>query len=69
MTQIKKYRYQGVNGSIISTILLEGIDKVELLELKASEGMVLTDGILFVKSVLIPIGNLSKWSEVKDNLV
>lgn len=68
MTQVKKYRYQGVNGSIVSTILLEGINKVELLELKAAKGMILTDGILMVKSALIPIENLDKWSEIQDNL-
>lgn len=68
MIQRKKYRYQGLNGSIISTILLENINKTELLELKADEGMILTDGLNYVKSVLIPIENLDKWSEVQDIL-
>lgn len=68
MIQRKKYKYQGLNGSIISTILLEGINKIELLELKADEGMILTDGINRTKTALIPIENLDKWSEVQDNL-
>ena len=68
MIQRKKYKYQGVNGSIISTILLEGIAKIELLELQASEGKVLTDGKNIVKTALIPIENLSKWSEIADEL-
>lgn len=68
MTQRKKYKYQGVNGSIVSFVLLEGINKVELLELKADEGKNLTDGSLVTKSVLIPIENLSKWYEIADNL-
>lgn len=68
MIQRKKYKYQGVNGSIISTILLEGIAKIELLELQASEGKVLTDGKNVVKTALIPAENLSKWSEIADEL-
>ena len=68
MIQRKKYKYQGLNGNIISTVLLSGIAKIELLELIAEDGMILTDGINHVPSVLIPIENLDKWSEVQDNL-
>lgn len=68
MTQRKKYRYRGINGTIISTVLLEGISKTELLEITADKGKMLTDGNLVIKTALIPIENLSKWSEITDEL-
>lgn len=68
MIQRKKYKYQGINGTIISIVLLEGVSKIELLELQASEGKILTDGNMKVKTALIPIENLSKWSEIADEL-
>lgn len=68
MIQRKKYKYRGVNGTIISSILLEGVSKIELLEIIADEGKILTDGNMKIKTALIPAENLSKWSEVKDEL-
>jgi hypothetical protein len=41
---------------------------MELLELQASEGKILTDGVIKVKTALIPVANLSKWSEIADEL-
>lgn len=68
MKQIKKYRYRGINGTIISTVLLEGVSKTDLLQLTADDGKMLTDGDLVLKTALIPAENLFKWSEIADEL-
>lgn len=67
MKKIKKYKYQGVNGTIISSILLEGINNTILYDLKADEGYTLTDGINQLKHAVILAVDLDKWSEIKDN--
>lgn len=68
MKQIKKYRYRGINGTIISTVLLEDVSKTDLLQLTADDGKMLTDGNLVLKTALIPAENLFKWSEIADEL-
>lgn len=43
--QVKKlYRYIGYNGTVTTPILLPNIDKLEVLELIASNEKVLTNG-------------------------
>lgn len=66
MKKSKKYKYQGLNGTIISNVLLEGIDKIEMYELVADKDMVLTDGNLILKKALVLPENLSEWSEIED---
>lgn len=66
MKKSKKYKYQGLNGTIISNVLLEGINKVEMYELVADKGMILTDGNLVLKKALVLPGDLSEWSEIED---
>lgn len=67
MTKIKKYKYQGMNGVIISSVLLEGINYAVLYELKADAGYILTDGTNKLKRAIIFATDLDKWSEIEDN--
>ena len=67
MKKSKKYKYQGLNGTIISNVLLEGINKIEMYELVAEKGMILTDGNLILKKALVLPEDLSEWSEIEDN--
>lgn len=68
MMKIKKFRYQGINGAIVSSILLEGINHTVLYELKAEENHILTDGQNYLKRAIILEADLDKWIEIKDNL-
>ena len=68
MKKNKRYKYQGLNGSIISDVLLEGINKIEMYELVADKGMILVNGILSVKKALVLPGDLDAWSEFEDKL-
>lgn len=61
------YTYLGVNGTITSPVLLEGIYAVKKYQLIASDGKVLTkDDKNYVDSIMIPESDLELWKEV-DN--
>lgn len=67
MTKTTMYRYLGVNGTIDSPVLLEGIYHVTTVLLKADDGKVLTkDGMNYVYSVRVPEAEVNEWREVKD---
>ena len=44
MIKSKMYRYLGRNGIITSPILLENMEPIPMLNLRASKGKILTDG-------------------------
>ena len=59
------YTYLGVNGTITSPVLLEGIYAVKKYQLIASDGKVLTkDDKNYVDSIMIPESDLELWNEV-----
>lgn len=59
------YTYLGVNGTITSPVLLEGIYAVKKYQLIASDGKVLTkDNKNYVDSIMIPESDLELWKEV-----
>ena len=61
------YTYLGVNGTITSPVLLEGIYAVKKYQLIASDGKVLTkDDKNYIDSIMIPESDLDLWKEV-DN--
>ncbi len=64
MVKTKMYRYLGRNGIITSPILLENIEPIPMLNLKASPGKVLTDGDRFVTSVNVFVDELDLWTEI-----
>lgn len=66
MTQQKKFKYIGLNGTIFSPVLIPKADKIEFIELKADEGKILTNGISYKEVVLVLPEDVSKWSEI-DN--
>lgn len=66
MVKTKMYRYLGRNGTITSPILLEKIEPIAMLVLKASEGKVLTDGNVKVKEKMIFAEELEEWSEIDE---
>lgn len=59
------YTYLGINGTITSPVLLEGIYAVKKYQLIASDGKVLTkDDKNYVDSIMIPESDLELWKEV-----
>lgn len=68
MTQRKKFKYVGLNGTIFSPVLLPEIDKTEFIELRADEGKILTDGVIQKKVALIFSEDLDKWTEIEEDL-
>ena len=70
MITSKMYRYLGRNGIITSPILLENIEPIPMLNLRASSGKILTNGQEFVQSITIFTDELELWSEIDNpNLV
>lgn len=66
MIQTNVYRYYGRNGIITSKVLLDGISHIPMMELKAEDGMVLTDGKRFVSRINVFIEDIDKWHEITD---
>lgn len=63
------YTYLGENGTLLTTLHLEGIYSVRKYMLNADENKLLTkDGKKFTSSVLIPESDLDNWYEVEANL-
>ncbi len=61
------YTYLGDNGTLLSTIHIEGAYSIKKYLLEADGGKALTkDNKSFTHSVLIPEADLPNWYEVKD---
>ncbi len=67
MVKQQMYRYLGRNGNITTTIKLEDIPPIPMIELQAEKGKLLTDGVQVVRSVIIFEDELSNWEEINDN--
>lgn len=67
MISQKMYRYLGRNGTITTAIKLENIAPIPMVQLKAENGKILTDGIRTAYSVTIFEDELNNWYEIEDN--
>lgn len=65
MTKKKLYKYIGRNGTITSPVLLEDARHIDLIELRADEGYILTDGIMKKQVTVVHIDDVADWSEIK----
>jgi hypothetical protein len=66
MKKIKMYRYIGLNGTLTTYILLDGVKHTVRYHLSADEGKLLTDGDKKAKIVEIDAENLDNWYEIND---
>lgn len=64
MRKVKKYKYIGRNGTIITHILIDNASKIDMYQLTADEGKILTDGDNFTSTVCIYADELDNWVEV-----
>lgn len=70
MTKSKLYRYLGRNGIVTTPIVLEKIDPIPMLALKADEGKLLTNGQTTCKNVSVFLDEVDDWYEIDaPNLV
>lgn len=69
MKKKKMYRYLGRNGILTTYIHLDGINYIPMVELKAANGYILTDGDRKVYSVIVEEDEVHNWYEIVDNIV
>lgn len=58
------YKYLGVNGTITSPVFLEDIYSIKIIQLFASEGKILTDGIEKKDHVTVSEKEAENWYEI-----
>lgn len=59
------YNYLGENGTLLTTIHLDGVYCVKKYMIDADEGKVLTkNGLNFKTQVLVPESEINEWYEV-----
>ena len=68
MTKIKKYKYLGRNGILVTRILIDGVNHIPMMTLIADEGKVLTDGETITNSITVESEEVSLWREVSDKV-
>ena len=66
MTKKKMYRYLGRNGILTTRILIDGVNYIPMVELIASEGMILTNGTTTTYSVVVEESLADSWREIAD---
>ena len=66
MKKIKKYKYLGHNGVLVSRIEIVGVDHIPMTEIIADEGKILTDGEITTYSITVEDEEVSNWREIAD---
>lgn len=68
MTKIKKYKYLGRNGNLITRILIDGVNYIPMMTLIANEGKILTNGEITSYSVTVEENEINLWREIPDKI-
>ena len=63
MTKQNIYKYCGRNGVLFSLVYLDYSNRLDMYQLIADPGKVLTNGERFVQNVIINPDELDQWSE------
>ena len=69
MTTKTLYKYIGRNGSVITPILLDGINHIKMVELLADAGCVLTNGKKYYYAVTVEADKASDWYEITEDIL
>lgn len=69
MTKIKKYKYIGRNGILVTRIQLDGINFIPMIELRAAEGKILTNGNVTTYIITVEESEVDTWREIVDTTV
>ena len=68
MTKIKKYKYLGRNGILVTRILIDGVNYIPMMTLIADAGKILTDGETSVYSITVESDEVNLWREIPDKV-
>ena len=68
MTKIKKYKYLGRNGILVTRILIDGVNYIPMMTLIADEGKILTDGETTTHSITVENEEVNLWREIPDKV-
>lgn len=68
MTKIKKYKYLGRNGILVTRILIDGVNYIPMMTLIADTGKILTDGETSVYSITVESDEVNLWREIPDKV-
>lgn len=66
MTRKKLYRYLGRNGILTTRVLIDGVKYIQMYELIAAPGMILTNGEEQVYSIIVEESAAKQWKEIAD---
>ena len=69
MTTKTLYKYIGRNGSVTTPILLDGINHIKLVELRAEAGYVVTNGKKSYYAVTVEADKAEEWYEVIEDIL
>ena len=69
MTTSKIYKYIGYNGVTTSKVLIDTPNKIEMIELKADKGKILTDGQRKLYRVITIKEEMPSWKEIDDEVL
>lgn len=64
MTKQNIYKYFGRNGVIVSLVFLDYANRMDMYQLVADEGKILTNGERKVHNIIINKEDLKLWSEI-----
>lgn len=64
MTKQNIYKYFGRNGVIVSLVFLDYANRMDMYQLVADEGKILTNGERKVHNIIINKEDVKLWSEI-----
>lgn len=68
MTKVKKYKYLGRNGVLVTRILIDGVNYIPMMTLTADAGKILTNGETSVYSITVEADEVNLWREITDKV-
>ena len=68
MTKVKKYKYLGRNGVLVTRILIDGVNYIPMMTLTADAGNILTNGETSVYSITVEADEANLWREIPDKV-
>lgn len=68
MTKVKKYKYLGRNGVLVTRILIDGVNYIPMMTLTAGTGKILTNGEITTYSITVEADEVNLWREIPDKV-
>lgn len=68
MTKVKKYKYLGRNGILVTRILIDGVNYIPMMTLTADAGKILTNGETSAYSITVEADEVNLWREISDKV-